>query len=197
MTGAFADTLSFFRFGTWTDMSVDAWMEEIYVGIDAVDDGDEQRGLDEEASTVCEERYNPFFANFKFEKNDAGNREYVRTAEISNPRHFYNIRYYEDFELATLGIENPPTDYYHFRMTFRLTQDINWETFAKTSYYATPNKVVHVDCDENHRAKDFGFPSIRQLRSHKIKNNRKLSEYNWIITYLYYTLSTTKSFIFR
>ncbi len=174
MTGAFAETLSFFRFGTWTENSLGSWTDRVYAEINAVDDGDEMSGLEEEAFAVSDPEC-PFFADMEFVSSqaDAKVKEFGKNAEILNARHLYNIRYFEDFELGNLGDKNI-TNYNHYRFTFRLTQDIDWAEFAKTSYYATSDKAVHVERDGNHKvnAEEFGFPSIRQLRSHNLGNNK-------------------------
>ncbi|MBR5420540.1 MAG: prepilin-type N-terminal cleavage/methylation domain-containing protein [Lachnospiraceae bacterium] len=175
--GSFVNSLSFFRFGTWTEMEATFWTDSIYAEITTVDSGDGLSGLEGEA-TATSDATNPYFEELVStgSDEDRNNKEIPKSALISNPRHLYNIRYFEDLEWGKLGVTgNDSGSEFHNRMTYRLGSNIDWADFAKRSYYATPSTKIQGIQGINDKATDFSFPSIRQLRRHKLPGNNRWS----------------------
>ncbi len=160
--GIFAQSLSFFRFGTWTEIE-GAWTDNIFVTITVTSDDLDEPAIARSKST------SPMFADAtldnKIGQGSTGDNNYKRYG-IENCRHFYNMRYYEDVEITTLGLPDAhASDLNKFRITFVLREDLDWAEFAQTSYYASSKKYFSDRITSDHRADDLDFPAFKMLRS--------------------------------
>lgn len=158
--GTFARSLSFFRFGTWTEIE-GAWTDNIFVMITVTSDDLDEPAVARSKST------SPMFADAsldtKIGQGSTGDNNYKRYG-IENCRHFYNMRYYEDVEITTLGLPDAhASELNKFRITFVLRDDLDWGEFAKTSYYASSKKYFS-DQITDHMASSLDFPSFKMLR---------------------------------
>lgn len=160
--GIFAKSLSFFRFGTWTEIE-GAWTDNIFVTITVTSDDLDEPAVARSKST------SPMFADAaldnKIGQGSTGDNNYKRYG-IENCRHFYNMRYYEDVELTVLGLPDAhASDLNKFRITFVLRNDLDWKEFAQTSYYASSKKYYPDQITADHMASNLDFPSFKLLRS--------------------------------
>lgn len=165
----FSKTLSFFRFGTWTDTDIPNWTDNVFVIVDAEDDGSEESNL-EAGGSATSPVTSPYFdkAEYVYKDTEAANKEYLKKIDIRNPRHLYNVRYFEDLDIVTLGLQATEYDestIYHFKYDYCLREDIDWGEFADTtnnslnsSYYASLRSTT------NHKSDTAEFPSFRELR---------------------------------
>ena len=158
--GTFCRSLSFFRFGTWTEIE-GAWTDNIFVEITVNSDDLDEPAVARSKST------SPYFADASTERkrpqDNSGANNY-KTYGITNCRHFYNMRYYEDLEITTLGLPNAhANELSKFRIDFVLRNDLDWGEFAKTSLYASSSNY-YSEKIQDHKAIGFDFPSFKELR---------------------------------
>lgn len=96
--------------------------------------------------------------------------------EIANARHLYNMRYIEDIEKEKnlfQGNEGSLDEYAYTipqKMTWSLTQDIDWKKLIQDKFYFDSGEVEE---------KDTQFLSILQLRKNSVFETEKYSLKDW------------------
>ncbi len=169
-TGDFVKTLSFFRFGTWADTSVYNWTDQIYVEIEAEDNGSGNSNFSELAEAKNMDAVSPMFEETAISGINTTKKECNKICNISNPRHLYNMRYLEDFDLKTLGAakDEDTSKNYIFKTEFDIKKNLDWGAFADKdnaacAYYASSDN--YNGCNTAHRSNSAEFPSIRELKA--------------------------------
>ena len=167
--GEFSKTLSFFRFGTWADTSIANWTDQIYVEIEAEDNGLGNSNFDDLAEAKNTDPVSPMFEETAISSIDTSAKKCSKLVNISNPRHLYNMRYLEEFNLKTLGAasDEDTSKNYSFTTQFDIKKNLNWGEFADKNnaacaFYASSDNY---NGNTAHKSNSAEFPSIRELRA--------------------------------